>query len=522
MKSKLFLIYLILLVFGIKIYCQEKTHSLTFNISVAEEIKSSFNPEGRLFIFLSTTPNVQPMNQIWPNSITGRHFLFAKNFSFWTADNTLMIKDPAGWSTWGRTGKCSFDNVPEDTYYIQVLWQQNFYGIGINEEGNLYSKTQELVINKSQTLDIDLSAIIEQGKPDEHPYVKMVHYKSDTLSKWWGKPVYERAAVLLPSGYYDNPDKEYPIYYYIGGGQSDCLNIGWWMNYWKKFAEWWMSDESPQIIIVYLDGILNSNFYHLDSDNLGPHGHSLIYELIPYMEKLYRGTNSPDTRFVGGCSTGGYGSLALQLFYPETFNGVYCYSPDPISFTELMYINIYEDENCFYDEYGYPKMVNQLGRANNPISWKDWMEFENVLGSSGTYLDSDHVMGIWSGIFGPKGTDGKPVPLVDPLTGTIDYDVAESWSRYDLSRYIVDNWEDIGPKLQNKIYISCNTSDFHFLDRAVSVFERNLAKLDNPTPDVIIDWAPGEGHCNEYNKGFPHMEVLKQIEKRIKEMDTTE
>ncbi len=524
MKRKVFIICAILLVSIVQSYSQDNEHALTFNVSVAEEVKSSFKTDGRLFIILSTTPKVEPKDQIWPNSIRKRHYLFAKNFSSWPANETLIIKDTVGWSSWGRMGKCSFDNVPEGTYYMQGLWQQNIHGFANMEEGNLYSKKQELMINKSQTLEINLSEThgLGIGEIGEIlPHVNMVHYKSDTLSKWWGKPVHERAVVLLPSGYYDNPEKEYPIYYYIGGGHSDSRQTGWIMT-WNAFAEWWMSDETPQIIIVALDGVLNSSIYNLDSDNMGPHGHSLIYELIPYVEKLYRGTNSPDTRFVGGCSTGGYGSLALQLFYPETFNGVYCYSPDFISFTELLGVNIYEDENLFYDKYGYPRIVNQLGRSASPISWKDWIEFENVLGASGTYLDSDHVFGIWSGTFGPKGTDGKPVPLVDPLTGTIDHDVAESWSRYDLSRYTVDNWEDIGTKLQNKIYISCNTSDAYFADKAVRVFEGNLDKLENPKPDAIIDWAPGAGHCSEYNKGFPHMEVLKQIEKRIKDMDTIE
>lgn len=60
----------------------------------------------------------------------------------------------------------------------------------------------------------------------------------------------------------------------------------------KEFADWWMSDDAPQIIIVYLDGTQNRNFYHLDSENLGPHGESLINEVIPFIENKYRGTHS--------------------------------------------------------------------------------------------------------------------------------------------------------------------------------------------------------------------------------------
>ncbi|MEE9460227.1 MAG: alpha/beta hydrolase-fold protein, partial [Bacteroidales bacterium] len=415
----LFMIAVLLKGFMIPVNSQEKTYALNFSISVNKHVRPSFKSQGRLFVTLSTIKEGEPKDQVWPNSISGRHYLFAKNFTDWDPSEPLIIQDTAGWSTWGRTDNCSFNAIPEDTYYIQFLWQQNFHGFGNKEEGNIFSKKQELVLDKKQTLEISLSEVVEESGLMDHPLMKMVHYRSDILSKWWGRPVQERAAVLLPSGYYDNPEREYPVFYYIGGGDSNCKNT---LNMrWNRFsdAEWWMSDDAPQVIVVFLDGTMNSNIYHLDSDNLGPHGHSLIYEFIPHIEKMYRGTDSPDTRYIGGCSTGGYGSLALQLFYPEAFNGVYCYSPDPISFARLMNVNIYKNSNYFFDIYGYPRLAKEPGTSGIPISWKDWLEFENVLGYSGTYLDSDHWLGVMSAIFGPKGADGKPVPLIDPVTGDI-------------------------------------------------------------------------------------------------------
>jgi hypothetical protein len=515
MKNYLsFLICLIFLIFNIKTYCQEKRYALSFTISVADEIRLSFNQKGRLFLFISTNPDEEPRLQMGPQSITKAHYVFAKNFSDWKASEILTINDSKGWSQWARFEKYTFENIPEGTYYIQLLWDQNFEECGINAAGNIYSKKQELVLTSYQNLHMQLSELIEVEKLIDHKLVKLVSHQSDTLSKWWGKPVYERAAVFLPSRYYENPGKEYPIRYHIGGGFSPYYRANNLITD-TVFYNWWLSDDAPQIITVFLDGTLNGNLYHIDSDNFGPYGYSLINEFVPYVENLYRGTNSPDTRFTDGCSTGGYGSFALQLFYPEIFNGVFCYSPDPISFWTYFTANIYEDDNLFYDQYGYDRFVRRAIFDDRTISMKDWIQFENVMGHSGTYIDSDHEFGFFTSMFGPKGTDGLPVPLFDPVTGIIDSVVAEKWRRYDLIHYVEDNWGEIGSKLQGKIYIWSGTNDEWSLDIPVYFFDYNFSRLENPKPDAVFEYSPNCGHCEKYS----HKRILEQIAEKLDKMD---
>lgn len=62
-------------------------------------------------------------------------------------------------------------------------------------------------------------------------------------------------------------------------------------------------------------------------------------------------------------------------------------------------------------------------------------------------------------IYGTKGEDDKPVPLIDPVTGDINQSVKKSWERYDLENYTARNWDGIGPKLKNKIYICVEAND---------------------------------------------------------------
>ncbi|MEN9440427.1 MAG: hypothetical protein RLZ33_503 [Bacteroidota bacterium] len=497
---------------------QNKSFSLDIELSMDEAVQPMFKSDGRLFIFITTNPKSEPSHNIWPNFYTKSDYIFAKNFH-WNSNKTLVIKNSKDWDSWNKSGECSLDLLPQNTYYVQVVWQQNFETFTLTAEDNLRSKTIKVDLNSAQKMKVKLEELNQRFELQEHPLINYEHVTSDILSKWWNKPIQEHVGVLLPSQYYKNPKKEYPIYYYIGGGDSDCRYLSLQMQLSKDFANWWMSEDAPQIIIVYLDGTQNRNFYHIDSENLGAHGESLIKEVIPFVEKKYRNTSSATTRFVGGCSTGGYASLALQLFYPETFNGAYSFSPDPISFTSCLYTNIYTDDNYFVDDFGYTKMFNELGRTDNPIAVKDWIAFENVLGRSGTYLDANHGNAISALIFSPKGENGQAMPLFDAFTGEIDHQVAEAWSTYDLNKYIQNHWQTIGKSLVGKIYISSNERDDYFLDRAVRVFESTLQQLENPSPNATVDWVPGNGHCHAYKVGAPHMVVMQMIEEKVRSLE---
>ena len=55
----------------------------------------------------------------------------------------------------------------------------------------------------------------------------------------------------------------------------------------------------------------------MNSANLGPYGDAIVYELIPYIEKKYRGLGAGWARFMYGGSTGGWEAMAAQVFYPD-------------------------------------------------------------------------------------------------------------------------------------------------------------------------------------------------------------
>ena len=239
--------------------------------------------------------------------------------------------------------------------------------------------------------------------------------------------------------------------------------------------------------------------YQLDSDNSGPYGYALTKELAPKIEKEYRGTSTPETRFVGGCSTGGWVSLALQIYYPDYFNGVFSYSPDAIDFENYQLIDIYKDKNAFVNEFGYLRPVMRSTKGEPMVSLKDFINYENVLGSSNTYVTSGGQFSAHTALYSPKGADGLPEPLFDPKTGEIHHAVAQKWEKYDLKKYVEKNWATLGPKLKGKVNIWMGDMDHFYLNLATRSFNEYLQTTTNPHSDAKITFAPTEGHCQEYS-----------------------
>ncbi len=93
---------------------------------------------------------------------------------------------------------------------------------------------------------------------------------------------------------------------------------------------------------VYFD-----DSYAVNSANNGPYGDAIMNELIPYIEEHFRIIRQPYARVLSGGSTGGWESLALQVYHPEFFGGTWTFYPDPVDFTRYGIVDIYGDVNAF-------------------------------------------------------------------------------------------------------------------------------------------------------------------------------
>jgi hypothetical protein len=345
----------------------------------------------------------------------------------------------------------------------------------------------------------------------DHPLLKEIDWSSLKLTKFWEKPMNVKVAVLLPSGYADNPTRKYPVRYNVAGYGGRYTRAARLMQN-AEFATWWTSAAAPQVITVFLDG--DGPFgdpYQLNSPNSGPYGDVLLEEIIPLVDRLYR-TQGAAARYTDGCSTGGWVSLALQLYYPDDFAGCFSYSPDPVSFERMQLINIYKDENAFVNKHGYERPSKRDIYGEPDFSIKKEVADENATGKSGTYVDSGSQWGSWNALYSPKGEDGLPQAIFHPTTGVIDKTVAEEWKKHDLLRHVKDNWKTLGPKVQGKIYVWMGDMDNYYLNNALRDFDAFLKTTNAPKSDAEIIFEPMKGHCDEYS----HRRALEQLQAKLR------
>jgi len=202
--------------------------------------------------------------------------------------------------------------------------------------------------------------------PADTKYVKHLKFKSEILSKWWGHDMYLGAVVVLPEGFDEHPNAHYPVVYNQGhfprtfslgepgapsgrGGQAGASG--------SPFYQDWVSGKLGRFIIVLMQHPtpFYDDSYAVNSANNGPYGDALTQELMPLVEKRFRAIAEPWARTLYGGSTGGWESLAWQIFYPDMFNGTWTFCPDPVDFRYFQMVNIYQDNNAFYPTADVPR-----------------------------------------------------------------------------------------------------------------------------------------------------------------------
>ena len=421
-------------------------------------------------------------------------------------------------------------DIPAGDYWVQpfvnvysefkradghVLWMHDDQWEGQNwarSPGNIYGVAQKMHLDPKSRTVIKLTAdkvIPPIVVPADNEYVQRFKFQSPSLTKFWGRPIYLGATVLLPRDYRTSTIS-YPVNYIQGhfglnapygfeaaprasGGRSAA-------SVEPSFHDEWLSDKFPRIIAVtfqhptpYFD-----DSYAVNSVNSGPYGDAIMNELIPEIEKRYRVIRQPWARWLSGGSTGGWESLALQIYHPDFFGGTWSYCPDPVTFSDVEGVNMYKDANAFYKQYSAWQLTPTVnsrevnGAIRQTAQQRYWMELVNgTHGRSGTGQED-----VWQSTWGPIGADGYFKPGVDSRTGVIDHSVIDSWrENYDLLYYLQRNWTTVGPKLVDKIHIYVGNMDSFFLDRDVRELEAWMKTTQNPHYEGYFVYGDQKPHC---------------------------
>ena len=418
--------------------------------------------------------------------------------------------------------------------------------------GNLYSAPRKIILDPGRdgtvriVLDREIPPI---APPKDTKYIRHERVPSKLLTDFWGRPMHLGACLLLPEGFDEHPEARYPLVIFHGhfpytfGGfreeppdpalepdYSERFRLAGYnriqQEYAHAFYEEWTGKDFPRVILMEIQHAnpYYDDSYAVNSANLGPYGDAIVRELIPHIEKKYRGLGKGWSRFLYGGSTGGWEALAAQIFYPDEFNGCYAACPDPIDFRAYTIVNIYEHRNAFFVDSPWkrtprPALRNWLGEVSATLEETNLREL--VLGSrarSGDQWD------IWQAVFGPAGEDGYPKPIWDKLTGEIDREVAGYWKEnFDL-RYILErDWKTLGPKLAGKIHIYVGDMDNYYLNNAVYLMESFLESTKDPYYAGEVDYGDRAEHCWNGDQERPnaisrlryHQMYVPRIVKRI-------
>jgi hypothetical protein len=516
--------------------CQsEKRGSKLTTFAVSFSDTSSQQPlDGRLLLLLSTDSTAEPRFQIadGPNS----QLVFGMDVEGLPPGQEVLV-DTAAFGYPVR----SLQQLKPGEYYVQALLHRyetfnraDGHTVKLPMDrgegqhwnlapGNLYSTPRKIRIDPGSVdkISITLDQVIPPiPEPKDTKYIRHIKIKSEKLSKFWGRDMYLGAHVLLPEGFDEHPNARYPLAIFhghfpsdFGGFRTELPDTSLKPDYEARFKlsgynkiqqeeayrfyKEWTGPQFPRMLIIEIQHAnpYYDDSYAVNSENLGPYGDAITYELIPHIEKQFRGIGQGWARFLYGGSTGGWEALAVQVLYPEEYNGCFAACPDPIDFRAYTVVNLYKDLNAYYLESPHkrtprPAHRDYLGHVSSTMEEVNHHEL-----AIGTKSRSGGQFDIWEAVYSPVGKDGYPQRVFDKVTGQIDSNVARQWQKYDLRYIMANNWETLGPKLEGKIHIYCGDMDNYYLNNAVYLMEEFLESTKKPYYGGEVKYGDRAEHC---------------------------
>ncbi|MGZ3874662.1 MAG: alpha/beta hydrolase-fold protein [Mucilaginibacter sp.] len=479
-----------------------KYYALLFFLSLAtyanaQKFYVSYKPSvykgpfsGNVILYLSAK-NENPKNEIgWPC-----YRMTVKNIM---PDQQIVFNDSC------LSYPTLLSRIPRGDYYVQAVWDFDIDGriMGLST-GNMYNLSRKLSLKDPKE---GFALVCDQAAKasvfvDSH-FVNEIKVSSKLLTRFNHKPVYIRAAVILPKQYYTEPKRRFPVYFMVAGFG------GGYIHYSSSESSDTLASvplDTVACIKVYLDGDCSlGHSTYANSDNNGPVGDAFAYEFIPQLDKQYR-TNG--ARLIRGHSSGGWTVVYLLTHYPKLFVAGNASAPDPVDFRRFSFTNLYQDKklNDYVDGLTMDKPPILDSVAYNKPNIGHSIEDIYYRGQQNVSFDA---------VFGPKGSNGLPELMFDPETLVINPAVVGYWKRYDLTQYVIAHWQDLKNDLQGKLRISVGTED-SVQNPAVRLMENEMKKLQ---ADIVFAYYPGNHFTvvtAEYKKAWDDF-LLKRYQEWLK------
>lgn len=173
--------------------------------------------------------------------------------------------------------------------------------------------------------------------------------------------------VVTPPGYDENPDKHYPVVYFLHGywapleAQQESFRLD---NAVQAAAE-----AGHELIMVMPDGYskLRGGFYS-SSPTVGDYENFVAEDLVEWVDANYRTIADRDSRGLAGHSMGGYGTIRIAMKHPEIFSSIYmmsacCLDPMSIDAETARRIEAMSEQDVANADFG------QLGPVSTLATW---------------------------------------------------------------------------------------------------------------------------------------------------------
>src|SRR6202046_4639472 len=186
--------------------------------------QSSKPLDGRLFLLLSNDPSEEPRMQI--DDTPRSQMVFGMTVDGMRPGQSIRVED---WAA-GYPGR-ELSEVPAGDYSVQAVLDvyETFHradgktiklspdrGEGKHwnlAPGDLYSKPRKIHVGRGGAqIAISMDQVIPPIVPEaDTKYVRHIKVQSALLTKFWGRPVYLSAVVLVPEGFDEHPQARFPL-----------------------------------------------------------------------------------------------------------------------------------------------------------------------------------------------------------------------------------------------------------------------------------------------------------------------
>jgi S-formylglutathione hydrolase FrmB len=201
-----------------------------------------------------------------------------------------------------------------------------------------------------------------------------------------GSPVERFINIYLPPGYYEGPERSYPVIYFLHGhggnyrkatisDTSDIKKLEGFlppgllaqikldkMPTYSMLDELILEGKLEPFILVQPDGSLHLNkidnstdlisgmpatkgSFYINSPFTGNYEDYIVKDVVRYVESHYRAIAGRERRVIMGESMGGYGAVSLYFRHPDMFCAMAALSPANLTLSHLswqLHIPIYE------------------------------------------------------------------------------------------------------------------------------------------------------------------------------------